>query len=113
MITITKPKNALVVTTSPVRSSMATSLAKTMRACSAQLTRREGRAAGPDGDMGAHPIRVRGILGPRLHLGVWQSPGSFRGASPTRAQQDQHERTANRAHLRLQRGGLLEQNLPG
>jgi len=43
MITITKPKKALVVTTSPVRSSMAKSLVKMMRVCSAQLT---GRATG-------------------------------------------------------------------
>src|SRR3954469_23131134 len=46
MITITKPKKALVVTTSPVRSSMARSFTKMMRACSAQPTARGARATG-------------------------------------------------------------------
>src|SRR6185295_15411403 len=111
MITITKPKKALVVTTSPVRSSIATSLAKMMRVCSAQLTWRGSAATGRGEDISAG-ILVDGAT-------FWDPvSGSEYGRVRATLRADassarkRHERAAHRAHLRLQRGHLLEPDLP-
>src|SRR5688500_6389782 len=92
MITQTKPKNALVLTTSPVLSSIITSFMKMMRACSAQRMGRgattrgggegpptavAGAEPGAGADIGPYPSRASEIRGPVSRPAVAKSwPGS-------------------------------------